>query len=82
MRAHKHVSPVGPQAPVDDKQLAVAAEVLAHLADPTRLHLLRLLILEQDVSTLTALVGEALEYAEHAVQGIPHHQRHVAGLDD
>jgi DNA-binding transcriptional ArsR family regulator len=124
MRAHKHVSLVGPQAPVDDKQLAVAAEVLAHLADPTRLHLLRLLILEQDVSTLTAqvaasrssvsqhlgrlrlaglvqarrdgrrmlyritsdhlaaLVGEALEYAEHAVQGIPHHQRHVAGLDD
>jgi DNA-binding transcriptional ArsR family regulator len=95
---------------VDDKQLVVAAEVLAHLADPTRLHLLRLLIVEQDVGTLTAqvaasrssvsqhlgrlrlaglvqarrdgrrmlyritsdhlaaLVGEALEYAEHAVR--------------
>ncbi|WP_200834398.1 ArsR/SmtB family transcription factor [Amycolatopsis alkalitolerans] len=41
----------------DDEQLDVAAEVLAHLADPTRLHLLRLLAEEQDVSTLTAQVA-------------------------
>lgn len=34
----------------------MAAEVLGHLADPTRLHLLRLLTHEQDVSTLTAQV--------------------------
>jgi DNA-binding transcriptional ArsR family regulator len=95
----------------------VAAEVLAHLADPTRLHLLRLLTTEQDVTTLTAqvaasrssvsqhlgrlrlaglvrsrregrrmlyritsdhladLVTEALDYADHAVHGIPHHRR-------
>lgn len=34
-----------------------AAEVLGHLADPTRLHLLRLLAAgEQDVTTLTAQV--------------------------
>lgn len=39
-------------------QLALAAEVLGHLADPTRLHLLRLLAGdEQDVSTLTAQVS-------------------------
>ncbi|NKQ52694.1 helix-turn-helix transcriptional regulator [Amycolatopsis sp. K13G38] len=107
MRAHENVS---------DGQLTVAAGVLAHLADPTRLHLLRLLTTEQDVNTLTAqvaasrssvsqhlgrlrlaglvrarregrrmlyritsdhlskLVGEALDYADHAVRGIPHHQ--------
>lgn len=35
----------------------MAAEVLAHLADPTRLHLLWLLTTEQDVSTLTAQVA-------------------------
>src|SRR3954471_8874213 len=102
-------------------QLVLAAEVLGHLADPTRLHLLRLLAAgEQDVNTLTAqvaasrssvsqhlgrlrlaglvqahrdgrrmlyritsdhlakLVTEALEYADHAVRGIPHHQRDLA----
>jgi DNA-binding transcriptional ArsR family regulator len=101
---------------VDTERLAVAADVLGHLADPTRLHLLRLLATsEQDVNTLTdqvaasrssvsqhlgrlrlaglvqarrdgrrmlyrttsdhlsALVDEALEFAEHTVRGIPHH---------
>ena len=39
-------------------QLLVAAEVLRHLADPTRLHLLRLLAMgEQDVSTLAGHVS-------------------------
>lgn len=38
-------------------ETALAAETLGHLADPTRLHLLRLLAGgEQDVSTLTAQV--------------------------
>ena len=101
---------------MDDGRWPVVAEILGHLADPTRLHLLWLLTAEQDVSTLTeqvaasrssvsqhlgrlrlaglvqarregrrmlyritsdhlaALVTEALEYADHAVQGIPHHQ--------
>lgn len=105
---------------MDGEQLAVAAEVLRHLADPTRLHLLRLLSTEQDVSTLTvqvaasrssvsqhlgrlrlaglvqarrdgrrmlyrltsdhlaALIAEALNYADHAVYGIPHHQHPAA----
>ncbi|HJQ45579.1 MAG TPA: metalloregulator ArsR/SmtB family transcription factor [Amycolatopsis sp.] len=108
MRAHEDLSA---------QQLSVAAGVLAHLADPTRLHLLGLLTTEQDVSTLTAqvaatrssvsqhlgrlrlaglvqarrdgrrmlyritsdhltkLVTEALDYADHAVRGIPHHLR-------
>jgi DNA-binding transcriptional ArsR family regulator len=99
----------------DDELLAVAAGVLGLLADPTRLHLLRLLVREQDVGTLTAqvaasrssvsqhlgrlrlaglvrarregrrmlyritsdhlseLVTQALEFADHTVQGIPHH---------
>jgi len=104
------------QQPVDTERLTVAAEVLGLLADPTRLHLLRLLATgEQDVTTLTAqvaasrssvsqhlgrlrlaglvqarrdgrrmfyrttsdhlsaLVDEALEFADHAVRGIPHH---------
>ncbi|HEX4246709.1 MAG TPA: metalloregulator ArsR/SmtB family transcription factor [Pseudonocardia sp.] len=102
--------------PLDGDRYAVAADVLGHLADPTRLHLLRLLTAEQDVSTLTAqvaasrssvsqhlgrlrlaglvharrdgrrmlyritsdhlatLVTEALQYADHSVRGIPHHQ--------
>lgn len=41
----------------DDEQWLVAAAVLGHLADPTRLHLLRLLTEEQDVNTLTAQVA-------------------------
>ncbi|WP_215547268.1 ArsR/SmtB family transcription factor [Amycolatopsis sp. CA-230715] len=116
MCAHKNVSAsAGGAHQVDGAQLGVAAEVLAHLADPTRLHLLHLLRTEQDVSTLTAqvsasrssvsqhlarlrlaglvhvrrdgrrmyyritsdhlsaLVDEALGYADHTVRGIPHH---------
>jgi len=117
MRAHTNLSTEGglPQQ-VDDGRWPVVAEILGHLADPTRLHLLWLLTAEQDVSTLTeqvaasrssvsqhlgrlrlaglvqarregrrmlyritsdhlaALVTEALDYADHAVQGIPHHQ--------
>ena len=39
-------------------QLRITAEVLGHLADPTRLHLLGLLTAgEQDVTTLTAQVN-------------------------
>ena len=117
MRAHANVSAAGgPPQRADDGRWPVVAEILGHLADPTRLHLLWLLTAEQDVSTLTeqvaasrssvsqhlgrlrlaglvqarregrrmlyritsdhlaALVTEALEYADHAVQGIPHHQ--------
>lgn len=115
MRAHNNVLE-GTDADDTAERFAVAAEVLAHLADPTRLHLLRLLDTEQDVSTLTAqvpasrssvsqhlgrlrlaglvrahrdgrrmlyqttsdhlaaLVTEALEFADHTVRGIPHHQ--------
>ncbi|WP_007023892.1 ArsR/SmtB family transcription factor [Saccharomonospora iraqiensis] len=40
-----------------DEQYGAAAEVLGLLADPTRLHLLRLLGTEQDVTTLTGQVG-------------------------
>lgn len=39
-----------------DEQYGAAAEVLGLLADPTRLHLLRLLDTEQDVTTLTGKV--------------------------
>lgn len=118
MRAHKDMATANDsQQAVDGARLAVAAEVLAHLADPTRLHLLRLLAAdEQDVSTLTAqvaasrssvsqhlgrlriaglvqahrvgrrmlyriasdhlsaLVDEAMEFADHTVRGIPHHR--------
>jgi DNA-binding transcriptional ArsR family regulator len=117
MRAHKDMATTShSQQPMDGTRLAIAADVLAHLADPTRLHLLRLLAAgEQDVTTLTAqvdatrssvsqhlgrlrlaglvrahrdgrrilyritsdhlsaLVDEALEFAEHTVAGIPHH---------
>lgn len=53
MRAHDHTSDLGESGPI-----ALAAEVLGHLADPTRLHLLRLLGEgEQDVSALTAHVA-------------------------
>jgi DNA-binding transcriptional ArsR family regulator len=118
MRAHNNLATArGSQQPDDAARFAVAAEVLGHLADATRLHLLRLLATEQDVSSLTAqvaasrssvsqhlgrlrlaglvqvrregrrmfyriasdhlaaLVAEALEFADHAVHGIPHHHR-------
>ena len=58
MRAHEDLATdsASPQG-VDVNELLVAAEVLRHLADPTRLHLLRLLAEgEQDVSTLAAQV--------------------------
>jgi DNA-binding transcriptional ArsR family regulator len=58
MRAHNDMAAASerPQ-PVSGDQLALAAEVLRHLADPTRLHLLRLLGAgEQDVTTLAAQV--------------------------
>jgi DNA-binding transcriptional ArsR family regulator len=43
---------------VTGDQFGLAADVLRHLADPTRLHLLRLLAGgEQDVTTLTAQVA-------------------------
>ncbi|WP_026120294.1 ArsR/SmtB family transcription factor [Nocardiopsis potens] len=52
---HAHNNANGP--PEDsDEQYGAAAEVLGLLADPTRLHLLRLLGTEQDVTTLTAQV--------------------------
>jgi DNA-binding transcriptional ArsR family regulator len=59
MRAHNHMATtITSQQPADAAQLTLAAEVLTHLADPTRLHLLRLLTGgEQDVSTLTAQVA-------------------------
>jgi DNA-binding transcriptional ArsR family regulator len=59
MRAHNDmaVARLSQQPPAGD-QLGLAAEVLGHLADPTRLHLLRLLAGgEQDVSTLTSQVA-------------------------
>jgi DNA-binding transcriptional ArsR family regulator len=118
MCAHNNVAGAsGSHQQIDGERLGLAAEVLGHLADPTRLHLLRLLgDDEQDVSTLTsrvaasrssvsqhlgrlrlaglvqarrdgrrmlyritsdhltALVNEALGYADHAVSGIPHHR--------
>lgn len=57
MRAHNNMASasVG-QEPADDDRYLVAAQVLRHLADPTRLHLLSLLGTEQDVTTLAAQV--------------------------
>jgi DNA-binding transcriptional ArsR family regulator len=55
MRAHKDMSPEKDKR-LPPRQLMAATEVLAHLADPTRLHLLSLLTTEQDVGTLTAQV--------------------------
>ncbi|HET6499311.1 MAG TPA: metalloregulator ArsR/SmtB family transcription factor [Amycolatopsis sp.] len=115
MRAHDDMAGVTPER--DANQLLVAAEVLRHLGDPTRLGLLRLLADgEQDVSALaaqvtasrssvsqhlgrlrlaglvqarrvgrrmlyritsdhlSALVDEVLQFADHTVRGIPHHQ--------
>jgi DNA-binding transcriptional ArsR family regulator len=64
MRAHNNDSAVADDVQqrsaedrLDGERYAVAAEVLGHLADPTRLHLLRLLSAEQDVSSLTAQVA-------------------------
>lgn len=59
MRAHDEMATTEVSQQRDDADYArVAAEVLAHLADPTRLHLLRLLAAgEQDVSTLTTHVA-------------------------
>ncbi|GAA1319489.1 ArsR/SmtB family transcription factor [Pseudonocardia xinjiangensis] len=58
MRAHDELADANRlQPPVVGDQLVLAAEVLGHLADPTRLHLLRLLAGgEQDVTGLTAQV--------------------------
>jgi DNA-binding transcriptional ArsR family regulator len=58
MRAHNNLATSSTsQQEADVNQLLVAAEVLRHLADPTRLRLLRLLAEgEQDVSTLSAQV--------------------------
>lgn len=117
MRAHNNLAVANPsQQPSQGERWTVAADVLRHLADPTRLHLLRLLSTEQDVSTLTdqvsasrssvsqhlgrlrlaglvqarrdgrrmlyrltsdhlaALIDEVLQFADHAVRGIPHHR--------
>jgi DNA-binding transcriptional ArsR family regulator len=59
MRAHNEVAGASQMPePGHADQLVLAAEVLGHLADPTRLHLLRLLAAgEQDVNTLTAQVA-------------------------
>lgn len=59
MRAHHDMATATPvRQPATGNRLVIAAEVLGHLADPTRLHLLRLLADgEQDVSTLTAQVS-------------------------
>jgi DNA-binding transcriptional ArsR family regulator len=56
MRARNDMAGASPvRSPAD--HFALAADVLRHLADPTRLHLLRLLAHgEQDVTTLTAQV--------------------------
>ena len=58
MRAHKDVAPASDVREDPRVLLEVAAELLGLLADPTRLHLLRLLADgEQDVTTLTAQVA-------------------------
>lgn len=59
MRAHNDIAAVtAVRRPATGDPLAIAAEVLGHLADPTRLHLLRLLAGgEQDVTTLTEQVS-------------------------
>lgn len=114
MRAHNDIS--AGAVPAGAERFDAAAQVLALLADPTRLRLLSLLTAEQDVSTLTAkvpasrssvsqhlgrlrlaglvqarrdgrrvyyrvtsdhlsaLVAEALDYADHVTLGIPHHR--------
>ncbi|WP_028923956.1 ArsR/SmtB family transcription factor [Pseudonocardia acaciae] len=58
MRAHNNVAGASPlRQPTTGDRLELAADVLGHLAQPVRLHLLRLLAEgEQDVTTLTAQV--------------------------
>lgn len=117
MQAHIMASAPYRQEAGDDGRYVVAAELLRHLSDPTRLHLLALLTDEQDVTALTAqvsasrssvsqhlgrlrlaglvqarrdgrrmyyrissdhltaLVREALGFADHTVGDIPHHVR-------
>lgn len=59
MCAHKNMAPASSShEQVDGERLGIAADLLRHLADPTRLHLLRLLgDGEQDVTTLTGQVS-------------------------
>ena len=59
MCAHKNMAGASSShQQVDGERLGIAADVLRHLADPTRLHLLRLLgDDEQDVTTLTEQVA-------------------------
>lgn len=59
MCAHKNMATAsGSHQQVDGERLTIAADVLRHLADPTRLHLLHLIRDgEQDVSTLTTQVA-------------------------
>jgi DNA-binding transcriptional ArsR family regulator len=59
MRAHNNMAGANlMRQPETGDQLALAADVLGHLAHPTRLHLLRLLCDgEQDVNTLSAQVS-------------------------
>ncbi|MFC4950126.1 ArsR/SmtB family transcription factor [Pseudonocardia sp. GCM10023141] len=58
MRAHKNVASASTsRQPAIGDHSVLAAQVLGHLAEPTRFHLLRLLAIgEQDVTTLTAQV--------------------------
>jgi DNA-binding transcriptional ArsR family regulator len=56
MRAHNELAAASDLRQVEESSWEIAAQVLGHLADPTRLHLLGLLSTEQDVSTLTAHV--------------------------
>lgn len=59
MLLHDHMATAGlSQQPVAGDQLELAADILSHLAHPTRLHLLWLLVAgEQDVNTLTEQVA-------------------------
>jgi DNA-binding transcriptional ArsR family regulator len=59
MHAHNNMASTKQvRQPLDGDQLTLAAEVLGHLAQPTRLHLLRLLSDgEQDVNTLSSQVS-------------------------
>src|SRR5215216_7542998 len=58
MRAHNEVAPASVSQAVEDERAQMAAQILGHLSDPTRLQLLRLLAAgEQDVNTLTGQVS-------------------------